>query len=42
MDYLNLTNLFIMNLQMSNGFANKLRDFDEELKQKDEDNIAES
>lgn len=37
MDYLNQTNLFIMNLQMSNGFANKSKDFDEESKNKDDD-----
>lgn len=37
MDYLNQTNLFIMNLQMSNGFANKSKEFDEESKNKDDD-----
>ncbi len=37
MDYLNLTNLFIMNLQMSNGFVNKSKESEEESKEKEDD-----
>lgn len=37
MDYLNLTNLFIMNLQMSNGFVNKSKELEEESKEKEDD-----